>query len=73
MKMEERYAMIRRAVQKVQTNQRLRRSAYKLTKEAVRINNQDHTSQISHDDAGTYANSVYGDVYNSTCKTNEWN
>lgn len=73
MKMEERYAMIRRAAQKVQTQQRLRRSTHKLTKEAVRIDNQDHTARISHDDSSTYAKSVFGDVYNSTFKTDEWN
>ena len=73
MKMEERYAMIRRAVNKVQTQQRLRRSTYKITKEAVRISNQDHTARISHDDSSSYAADNYGDVYNSTCKTNEWN
>lgn len=69
---EERYAMIRRAAKKVQKRQKLQRSSDKLTKEAIRIDRQDHKERISWSDADAYANAHYSDVYNATMKSEEW-
>lgn len=69
---EERYAMIRRAAKKVQKRQKLQRSSDKLTKEAIRIDRQDHKERISWSDADVYANAHYSDVYNATMKSEEW-
>tara|TARA_R110002096_G_scaffold69149_7_gene166435 strand:- start:37343 stop:37576 length:234 start_codon:yes stop_codon:yes gene_type:complete len=69
---EERYAMIRRAAMKSNKRKLMQRASFKLIKEAVQIDRQDHNQRISYNDSSSYAAANYGDVYNATVNE-EWN
>ena len=69
---EERYAMIRRAALKIQKRNKINLSAAKLTKEVVRLDEQDYKSEVRWQDDERFVKDGYSDVYNSTMKE-EWN
>lgn len=68
---EERYALIRKAVKKVQKRNKIKQSSDRLTEEVVRLNNQYHKEKISWSDDADYAKVHYGDVYNANLEQ-EW-
>ena len=69
---EERYAMIRRAAMKIQKRNKIRVSSTKLTKEVVRLDEQDYKADVRWQDDDRFVKDGYSDVYNSTMKE-EWN
>jgi hypothetical protein len=69
---EERYAMIRRAALKIQKRNKIRVSSAKLTKEVVRLDEQDYKADVRWQDGDRFVKDGYSDVYNSTMKE-EWN
>jgi len=69
---EERYAMIRRAALKIQKRNKVSVSNAKLTKEVVRLDEQDYKADVRWQDGDLFVKEGYSDVYNSTMKE-EWN
>jgi hypothetical protein len=69
---EERYAMIRRAALKIQKRNKINLSAAKLTKEVVRLDEQDYKADVRWRDDDRFVKDGYSEVYNSTMKE-EWN
>jgi hypothetical protein len=67
---EMRYAMIRRAVKKVQKSSKVIASNKRLAKEVERLNNENAYSEIEYKDTESYVNAHFFDTYQANT-TNE--
>lgn len=67
---EMRYAMIRRAVKKVQKSSKVIASNKRLAKEVERLNNENAYSEIEYKDTEIYVNAHFFDTYQANT-TNE--